>query len=143
MNQAIGNKIADYLIKPVNPNQLLLSIKKNVHKNVIISETTTVGYQQEFGRIGMQINDSLTTDDWMEVYKKLVYWELELESSQVAMTDMLRMQKEEANNAFAKFVKKNYVDWIQNPADRPLMSPDLFKKKSSQCWIMTGRFSLY
>ena len=72
MNQAIGNKIADYLIKPVNPNQLLLSIKKNVHKNVIISETTTVGYQQEFGRIGMQINDSLTTDDWMEVYKKLV-----------------------------------------------------------------------
>ena len=74
-------------------------------------------------------NDSLTTDDWMEVYKKLVYWELELESSQVAMTDMLRMQKEEANNAFAKFVKKNYVDWIQNPADRPLMSPDLFKKK--------------
>lgn len=129
MNQAIGNKIADYLIKPVNPNQLLLSIKKNVHKNVIISETTTVGYQQEFGRIGMQINDSLTTDDWMEVYKKLVYWELELESSQVAMTDMLRMQKEEANNAFAKFVKKNYVNWIQNPADRPLMSPDLFKKK--------------
>ena len=162
MNQAIGNKIADYLIKPVNPNQfricgyeyvgeelpddficplckhpikpvnpnqLLLSIKKNVHKNVIISETTTVGYQQEFGRIGMQINDSLTTDDWMEVYKKLVYWELELESSQVAMTDMLRMQKEEANNAFAKFVKKNYVDWIQYPADRPLMSPDLFKKK--------------
>lgn len=129
MNQAIGNKIADYLIKPVNPNQLLLSIKKNVHKNVIISETTTVGYQQEFGRIGMQINDSLTTNDWMEVYKKLVYWELELENSQVAMADMLRMQKEEANNAFAKFVKRHYIDWIQNSKDRPLMSPDLFKKR--------------
>ena len=129
MNQAIGNKIADYLIKPVNPNQLLLSIKKNVHKNVIISETTTVGYQQEFGRIGMQINDSLTTNDWMEVYKKLVYWELELENSQVAMADMLRMQKEEANNAFAKFVKRHYIDWIQNSEDRPLMSPDLFKKR--------------
>lgn len=129
MNQAIGNKIADYLIKPVNPNQLLLSIKKNVHKNVIISETTTVGYQQEFGRIGMQINDSLTTDDWMEVYKKLVYWEIELENSQVPMTDMLRMQKQEANCAFGKFVKKNYLDWIQNPEIRPLMSPDLFKKK--------------
>ena len=73
---------------------------------MIISETTTVGYQQEFNRIGMQINDSLTTDDWMELYKKLVYWELELESSQVQMTDMLRMQKEEANNAFGKFVKE-------------------------------------
>lgn len=129
MNQAIGNKIADYLIKPVNPNQLLLSIKKNVHKNVIISETTTVGYQQEFNRIGMQINDSFTADDWKEVYKKLVYWELELESSQVQMADMLYMQKKEANHAFGKFVKKNYVDWIQNPADRPLLSPDLFKKK--------------
>lgn len=129
MNQAIGNKIADYLIKPVNPNQLLLSIKKNVHKNVIISQTTTEGYQQEFARIGMQINDSLTTGDWMEVYKKLVYWELELESGQVAMKDMLLKQKEEANNAFGKFVKQNYENWINNPAGRPLMSPDLFKKK--------------
>lgn len=129
MNQAIGNKIADYLIKPVNPNQLLLSIKKNVHKNVIISETTTVGYQQDFGRIGMQINDSLTADDWMEVYKRLVYWELELESSQVQMADMLRMQKEEANSAFGKFIKKNYTDWIQHPDARPLLSPDLFKKR--------------
>lgn len=129
MNQAIGNKIADYLIKPVNPNQLLLSIKKNVHKNVIISETTTVGYRQDFGRIGMQINDSLTADDWMEVYKRLVYWELELESSQVQMADMLRMQKEEANSAFGKFIKRNYADWIQHPSDRPLLSPDLFKKR--------------
>lgn len=129
MNQAIGNKIADYLIKPVNPNQLLLSIKKNVHKNVIISETTTQGYQQEFGRIGMQINDSLTTQDWKEVYKKLVYWELELESSQTQMMDMLLMQKEEANLAFGKFIKKNYEDWINHPEHRPLMSPDLFKKR--------------
>lgn len=129
MNQAIGNKIADYLIKPVNPNQLLLSIKKNVHKNVIISETTTVGYQQEFGRIDMQINDSLTADNWMEVYKKLVYWELELESSQAQMSDMLRMQKQEANKAFGKFIRKNYLDWMQFSNNRPLMSPDLFKQK--------------
>ncbi|MCC8143018.1 MAG: PglZ domain-containing protein [Tannerellaceae bacterium] len=129
MNQAIGNKIADYLIKPVNPNQLLLSIKKNVHKNVIISETTTVNYQQEFARIGMQINDSLTASDWMDVYQKLVYWELELENSQVQMGDLLRMQKQEANSAFGKFIKKHYTSWIQNPDLRPLMSPDLFKQK--------------
>jgi CheY-like chemotaxis protein len=129
MNQAIGNKIADYLIKPVNPNQLLLSIKKNIHKNDIISATTMDGYRQEFAHISMQINDSLTVDDWKELYKKLVYWEIELESSQVPMSDMLRMQKEEANNAFGKFVKKNYEGWIQNPSERPLMSPDLFKKK--------------
>lgn len=129
MNQAIGNKIADYLIKPVNPNQLFLSIKKNLHKDDIITSATTVSYQQEFGRIGMQIGDSLTADDWMEVYKKIIYWELELEENQVQMQDMLIMQKREANNAFGKFIKKNYLDWIHYPDQRPLMSPDLFKKK--------------
>jgi CheY-like chemotaxis protein len=129
MNQAIGNKISDYLIKPVNPSQLLLSIKKNLHKNDIISTTTTESYQQEFGRIGMQINDSLTADDWTEVYKKLVYWELELEDGQAQMRDLLYMQKHEANSVFAKFVKKNYLEWMQNPEQRPLMSPDLFKRK--------------
>jgi DNA-binding response OmpR family regulator len=129
MNQAIGNKIADYLIKPVNPHQLYLSIKKNLHKSDIISTTTTESYQQEFGRIGMQINDSLTTDDWIEVYKKIVYWELELEEGQAQMLDLLFMQKREANSVFTKFVKNNYMQWIQNPDLRPLMSPDLFKKK--------------
>lgn len=129
MNQAIGNKIADYLIKPVNPNQLFLSIKKNLHKDDIITSATTASYQQEFGRIGMQIGDSLTADDWMEVYKKIIYWELELEENQVQMQDMLIMQKREANNAFGKFIKKNYLDWIHYPDQRPLMSPDLFKKK--------------
>ena len=129
MNQAIGNKIADYLIKPVNPNQLFLSIKKNLHKHDIISGTTTGSYQQEFGRIGMQINDSSTADDWMEIYKKIVFWELELEESRAQMRDLLQMQKQEANSIFGKFVKNNYLNWIQNPDTRPLMSPDLFKKK--------------
>jgi DNA-binding response OmpR family regulator len=128
MNQAIGNKIADYLIKPVNPHQLLLSIKKNVHQHSIISEATMLGYRQEFVRIGTQINDSLTAGDWMDVYRKIVHWELELESGQTQMSDLLRLQKREANNSFAKFVKRNYMNWMQNPGDRPLMSPDLFKK---------------
>ena len=129
MNQAIGNRIADYLIKPVNPNQLLLSIKKNLHKNDIITTATTESYQQEFGRIGMQINDSFTAEDWAEVYKKLVYWEIELEENQAPMQEMLIMQKREANSAFGKFIRKNYMGWMADPASRPLMSPDLFKTK--------------
>ena len=129
MNQAIGNKISDYLIKPVNPNQLLLSIKKNVHKEVIISETTTSSYQQEFGKLSMQITMAATTNDWMEVYRKLVYWELELENGQPQMSEMLQMQKREANSAFGKFIRKNYEQWILDPQSSPLMSPDLFKKK--------------
>ena len=128
MNQAIGNKIADYLIKPVNPNQILLSIKKNLHKNQIMTEKATSGYQQEFMKIGTQINDSFTTDDWKEVYKKLVYWELELENSQAGMGEMIQMQKQEANNAFGKFVKKNYEKWLNSEtSDKPIMSPDIFK----------------
>ena len=78
MNQAIGNKIADYLIKPVNPNQILLSIKKNLYRKEIISEKTSSGYQQDFNRINVQINDSLSWEDWYDVYRRLVYWELEL-----------------------------------------------------------------
>jgi DNA-binding response OmpR family regulator len=129
MNQAIGNKIADYLIKPVNPNQLVLSIKKNLHKSNIITETTTTNYQQEFNRIGMQINSSASTDDWIDIYKKIVYWELTLEEGQAEMQELLKMQKKEANNTFGKFVKRQYADWIQNPDSRPLMSPDIFKRK--------------
>ncbi|MDR0768661.1 MAG: PglZ domain-containing protein [Dysgonamonadaceae bacterium] len=129
MNQAIGNKIDDYLIKPVNPNQILLSIKKNLHKNEIITQATTSSYRQDFAKIAVQINDSLTIEDWKEVYKKLVYWELKLEESQTGMVDLLHMQKLEANRLFGKFVKRNYISWIANPDERPLMSPDIFKKK--------------
>ncbi|MDR1738853.1 MAG: PglZ domain-containing protein [Candidatus Symbiothrix sp.] len=128
MEQAIGSKISDYLIKPVNPNQILLSIKKNLHKNQIITETTTSGYQQEFMKIGMQINDSFTTEDWKDVYKKLVYWELELAESDTGMTDLLQTQKTEANQIFCKFIKKNYEKWIVSGENRPLMSVDIFKQ---------------
>ncbi|HNX89582.1 MAG TPA: bifunctional response regulator/alkaline phosphatase family protein [Paludibacteraceae bacterium] len=129
MNMAIGNKIADYLTKPVNPSQILLTLKKNIHKKEIVSEHATSSYQQEFRNIGMQINDSFTYQDWVDVYKKLVYWELELAETENGMDEMLKMQKNEANSTFNKFVKKNYLDWMTNPDQRPLMSTDLFKTK--------------
>ncbi|MDR0542673.1 MAG: PglZ domain-containing protein [Dysgonamonadaceae bacterium] len=129
MNQAIGGKIADYLTKPVNPSQILLSIKKNLHKNRIITETAVSGYRQDFMKIGMQINDSFTVEDWKDVYKRLVYWELKLEESQTGMADLLHTQKLEANRVFGKFVRKNYEHWMTAPDEpgRPLMSPDIFK----------------
>lgn len=129
MDMAIGSKIADYLIKPVNPNQILLTLKKNLHKKDIITEIANSSYQQNFSKIGMQINDSLTYTDWMEVYKRLVFWELELEETDNSMTEMLQMQKSEANNAFTKFIKNNYMDWMEHPNERPMMSPDIFKRK--------------
>jgi DNA-binding response OmpR family regulator len=129
MNQAIGSKISDYLIKPVNPSQLLLSIKKNLHKSRIITETTASTYQQEFMKISSQISDSLTAEDWKEIYKKLVHWELELDESPTGMADLLRTQKQEANRRFGRFIKANYEHWITTPdaPDRPLLSTDIFK----------------
>lgn len=129
MNQAIGNKIADYLIKPVNPNQIFLSIKKNLHSQEIISGETTSNYQQEFNRISMLINDSSTWSDWEEVYRKLVYWDLEISHAQTTnMDELLRMQRIEANAAFTKFVKKNYERWITTE-EHPMMSHELFKQR--------------
>ena len=129
MNMAIGNKIADYLTKPVNPSQILLTLKKNIHKREIVTEHTTSTYQQEFRNIGMQISDSLTWEDWVEVYKKLVFWELELADADNNMDEMLRMQKDEANSTFNKFIKKNYMDWMADPENRPMISPELMKNK--------------
>ena len=129
MDQAIGAKIADYLIKPVNPNQILLTLKKHLHKRAIETEVTNSSYQQNFGKLGMSINDCRTIDDWKEVYKRLVYWELELADTDSSMTEMLQMQKSEANQAFARFIMNNYLDWLTDSEYRPLMSPDIFKKK--------------
>ena len=124
MNQAIGAKIADYLIKPVNPSQILLTLKKNIHKRDIITETTNTNYQQNMGRIAMQINDASTAESWIEVYKSLVYWELELEHADNNMSEMLRMQKEEANNLFARFVRKHYEDWCENMGESSRVKGD-------------------
>ena len=131
MDQAVGNKIADYLIKPVNPNQILLSIKKNLHSPELVSQKTTSGYQQEFQRITAAINDSYTINDWMELYRKLVFWELELASADTNMDQLLDMQKTEANTTFCKFIKKNYERWMSDSDcdGRPLMSPEIFRKR--------------
>lgn len=128
MEDAIGSKISDYLIKPVNPNQILLSIKKNLNTNRLISEKSTSKYQQEFRQIGMMLNERLDFNDWAELYKKLVYWELELDQSkETGMDEILQMQKSDANNQFCKFVEQNYFDWLTHPEDAPIMSQNLFK----------------
>lgn len=129
MEQAIGSKIADYLIKPVNPNQILLTLKKNIHHKEIVAEKANSAYQQNFGKLAMQIDDARTIEEWQEVYRKIVYWELQLEDADTQMHEMLKAQKEEANNMFGRFVKKNYMEWMASQrGDRPVMSNDLFRE---------------
>jgi len=129
MEQAIGQKIADYLIKPVNPNQILLALKKNIHRKAIETEIAQSQYQQQFQQIAIQIQDCKTWHDWIDVYKRLVHWELELSAADSSMTEMLRMQNEEANNGFAKYIKKSYLDWLNSSIDKPLLSPEIFKSR--------------
>lgn len=128
MNQAIGNKIADYLIKPVNPNQILMSLKKNLHSGALVSQKATSDYQQEFRSIADLTNNSSNIEDWYELYRKLVFWEMELSRTKTNMDELLLMQKNEANSAFCKFVKRNYESWL-NSDNHPLMSHEIFKKK--------------
>jgi CheY-like chemotaxis protein len=130
MEEAIGNKIADYLIKPVNPNQILLSLKKNLDHSRLISEKTTSNYQQEFRKIAMDMAMVNSYEEWSELYQKLIYWELQLEDIEdVGMTQILESQKTEANAQFGKFIEKNYTDWFEKNADAPVMSHTLFKNK--------------
>ncbi|TQD39069.1 T9SS response regulator signal transducer PorX [Haloflavibacter putidus] len=130
MEEAIGSKIADYLIKPVNPNQILLSLKKNLDHSRLVSEKTTSSYQQEFRKIAMDLASVNSWEAWAELYQKLIYWEIQLENIEDSgMFEILESQKTEANTEFCKFIEKNYASWFEKDADAPTMSHTLFKDK--------------
>lgn len=131
MDEAIGSKISDYLIKPVNPKQILLTLKKNIDQKRLVTQQTTSAYQTQFSQIGMRINERLTFEEWIDIYKKLVHWEIELGASEdLAMDQILAMQKDDANKAFCKYIKDNYLQWFHMDfGDRPMLSPDVFKHR--------------
>ncbi len=129
MEEAIGSKIADYLIKPVNPNQILLALKKNLDHSRLISEKTALDYQKEFRKISMEMSAIRTYEDWVEMYKKLIFWEMELENiNDQGMVEILESQKIEANTQFGKFIERNYEDWFLPKADKPVLSHNLFRE---------------
>ncbi len=129
MEDAIGSNISDYLIKPVNPNQILLSITKNLKGKKLISEKTTHAYQQQFRNLGMEFSNRLDYNEWIDIYKKLVYWDIELEKSKDnSIIDVLKMQRVEASQLFSRYIENNYLDWINAKAkERPVMSHTLMR----------------
>ncbi len=131
MDDAIGSQITDYLIKPVNPNQVLLSLKKIIDNKRLVAEKTTTAYQQQFRNLFMALNSNPDYNEWMEIYRKLVYWELEMEKSDSPeMLEVLSTQKGEANTEFFKFISKNYDRWVDpKAADAPIMSHTLIRYK--------------
>lgn len=131
MEEAIASKIADYLIKPLNPNQILLSVKKILDNKRLINEKVNLEYQQEFQKISMDVNGYPDYHEWADIYQKLVYWELEFENTQNReMAEILKMQMYEANTNFARYIKENYQDWVNNGKDeRPILSHQILSKK--------------
>lgn len=150
MNQAIGNQIADYLIKPVNPMQILLSIKKNLHSGEIVAAQTSTNYQQDFQKISMLINSAQDMEDWKEVYRQLVYWELKLSETDSPMDEMLLMQKRDANSNYCRYVKRSYERWMNGGDDRPMMSDEVFRRRvfplldkgEKVCFVLIDNFRL-
>ena len=128
MEQAIGQKIADYLIKPVNPSQILLCLKKHIHQREIVEEHTNTSYRQEFSDITYMIDTANTIEEWMAIERTLTKWEIELQKVDSAMHEMLRMQRTQANQKFAKFIAKNYESWFAQGATKPMMSQDVMKR---------------
>lgn len=131
MEEAIGSKIDDYLIKPLNPSQILLSVKKILDNKRLITEKTNLSYQQDFRNLSMAYSDDIDHEEWVEIYKKLVYWELEIENTEhKSMSEVFEMQKSEANTNFVRFIMENYEYWLNNDdADRPMLSHELMKEK--------------
>ncbi|MCP4439185.1 MAG: response regulator [Aureispira sp.] len=128
MEQAIGSQISDYLIKPVNPVQILTTLRKLIDSDRLVREQTATDYQQEFRKIFTAINGRLDFHEWSEIYKKIVYWELKLDESKTTnMSEILATQKNEANAEFSKFVSNHYLDWVNKDEDAPVMSHDLLR----------------
>jgi CheY-like chemotaxis protein len=130
MEEALGSRISDYLIKPVNPHQILLSLKKNLDSKRLVNEKVTSSYQKEFREISMALMDVRSLKDWEEIYQKLVHWEVELDTiDSSGMVEILEMQKSEANSQFFKYVKGNYEGWLKDGDEKPVLSHTLMKEK--------------
>lgn len=130
MEEAIGRQITDYLIKPVKPNQVLLTLKKIIDNKRLVQEKTTSDYQQDFQKIFMAFQQDMDAKEWADIYKKIVNWEIKLgESQSDQMKDVLDMQKTEANREFSKFIQKNYLDWLNETQHAPVMSHNLMSRK--------------
>ena len=144
MEDAIGSKISDYLIKPVNPNQILLSVKKNLDEKRLISEKTTSDYRQEFREIAMQLGERMDAAAWSEFYRKLIRWSLELQgTSDEGMTEIFRTQRIEANEQFTRFVRNNYLAWLKSPLGAPIMSHTLFKQRVAPVLKESGNETVF
>ena len=128
MEDAIGKESSDYLIKPVNPNQILLSLKKNLKDKKLIMDSNISDYQQEFRKLSIKMMSINSWSEWIELYHEIIDWELKLSDvNDITMMEILNNQKSEANSLFSKFIELNYEQWIKKN-DSPPLSNNILEK---------------
>lgn len=127
MNDAIGSKIRDYLIKPVLPSQILMVCKKVLESKKISGEYVAKDYLHDFTEISRRLLENPDYEDWIDIYLKLVNWDLELDRHpEIDLKQTLFEQKKECNQEFSKFVEKKYKNWIDSEDEKsPMLTPKI------------------
>ena len=129
MEEAIGKKITDYLIKPVNPNQVLLVCKKILESKRLKGDQVSRDYIQEFNSISMSLMENLSWEDWINIHIKMSNWEIELdEHPELGLKQTVHDQRRECNVEFSKFIESNYLGWLHDEKDKPVLSHQLIDK---------------
>lgn len=129
MEEAIGSKITDYMLKPISPNQVLMACKKILEAKKIAGQYISRDYVKEFQQIAVALGGPLSYDEWVELYVKITEWEMELDAHpELGLRQTLLDQKRECNAEFAKYIERNYREWIDNAKGRPLLSTEVFRE---------------
>ena len=132
MEQAIGEDIADYLLKPVQPRQILSSLMRLLDRKQLVSDRSISAYQSGFRELSESINDADSWTSWTAVYKELIKWDKKLSGSDAeSMRPMLDHQKEEANRIFSRFWAENYSFWLNSKDSPCYFSHQIFQNKVS------------
>lgn len=129
MEDAIGKKISDYLVKPVNPNQILLVCKKFLEGKRLLSETVSRDYISELNKISMAMMEPLDFNDWIKLHSDLTQWEMELDDHpELGLKDTVLSQRRECNAEFCRFFEKNYLEWLHEKKPGPVFSNKIVEK---------------
>ncbi len=125
MEDAIGTKISDYLTKPVNPSQILLTCKKFLEGKKITEQYVSRDYIKELQDISISLQSPMDADEWIQLYEKISNWSIELDAHpESGLQQTLADQVRECNVEFSKFVERNYRHWLEQK-ERPALSLDV------------------
>ena len=128
MEDAIAGQIADYLIKPINPNQIILAIKKIFQVDEIKKDRIGLEYSQFSAYLNRKLASSPDWSDWYEIYKEICKWDLKIDDiNDSTITQMHFLEKLNCNTEYSNFVSSSYKNWL-NSDERPDLSFDLISK---------------